>query len=99
MSSPPQLLLHFATLKTQLALLEDDLGLTHCTPEEVNIICALACLSPEGQFCAVSDLRDHPLCHRMTKPTFYRALASLAALGWITKASGARSGLYALIRK
>lgn len=100
MAVTTNLLLHFATLKTQLALLEDDLNLARCTPDEVNIICALACLSSgTGSFCAVSDLREHPLCNRMTKPTFYRALASLAAMGWITKAEGARSGLYALARQ
>lgn len=91
------LLAHFAMLRTQLVALEADLGLDGIGEDEINIICALANSSPTAtDACAVNDLRVHPLCRRMSKPTFYRAMASLMSTGWVSRTGSVRSGIYAL---
>lgn len=91
------LLLHFATLRIQLVSLEADLGLDQRSPDEINLICALAQMSPtEATPCSSRDLRDHHLCRRMSRPTFFRAVASLIEAGWVSKAGSVRSGLYTL---
>lgn len=88
------ILSHYARLRRQLAALEVDLGLDAFTPDEVGLISAIVDLESTTGPAQVHDLREHLLCRRLSKPTFYRALQRLVQRGAVRRIGSERSGLY-----
>lgn len=74
--------------------MEADIGLDSFSPDEVGIISAIVDLEGTTGPAQVHDLRDHPLCNRLSKPTFYRALQRLMGRGVVRRIGSERSGLY-----
>jgi hypothetical protein len=87
-------LTHFAHLRTQLALMEKDIGLGGLSGEEIDLLCAVVEVAGFRDAASVPKLREHPLCLRLTKPTFYRALSRLMEKRFLHKEGGERSGRY-----
>jgi hypothetical protein len=88
------LLSHFAQLRAQLALMETDIGLGGLSGEEIDVLCAVVEVAGFRDAALVPKLREHPLCHRLSKPTFYRALSRLMEKRFLHKEGGERSGRY-----
>lgn len=89
---------HLARLRELVASMERDLSLDRFTPDERNVICAIASLQETAVDGSVhsSAIKLHQLCADMSKPTFYRVLASLLQHKVIVKTGTERAGTYAL---
>lgn len=94
---PNQLLPRLAKLYELVASLEQDLGLDTFSDEERAMIYAMTVASQAGsdQFQS-ADIKDHPLCRKISKPTFYRNLKKLVHKGVVLPAPGRKTGTYVL---
>ena len=77
--------------------MEQDLGLDTFSDEERAMIYAMTASTQIGaeQFQS-ADIKDHPLCRKISKPTFYRNLKKLVHKGVVLPAPGRKSGTYVL---
>lgn len=75
-------------------MMEADIGLGGLSGEEIDVICAVVEVAGLKGAAVVTSLREHPLCSRLSKPTFYRALSRLIDKRFLRKDGGERSGLY-----
>lgn len=89
---------HLARLRELVASMERDLALDSFSPDEKNVICAMASLEETASDGNVhsSDIKLHQLCSTMSKPTFYRVLSSLLRRNIIVKTGTERAGTYTL---
>ena len=75
-------------------MMEADIGFAGLSGEEIDVICAVVEVAGFVEAAGVTKLREHPLCSRLSKPTFYRALSRLIDKRLLRKEGGERSGLY-----
>ena len=94
---PNQLLSRLAKLYELVASMEEDLGLDTFSDEERAMIYAMTASTQVGteQFQS-ADIKDHPLCRKISKPTFYRNLKKLVHKGVVLPAPGRKTGVYVL---
>lgn len=94
---PNQNLSRLAQLYELVSLIEQDLGLDSFSDEERAMIYAMAITTQtvSSQFRS-ADIKDHPFCRKVSKPTFYRNLKKLLQKGVLSPAPGHKTGTYML---
>lgn len=93
----PSDLSHVAMLRVLALSMETDLGLDRLSGDERNLIYAMSALTADGQETLRSDeMKRHPLCRRLSHPTFYRALRALLDKGYVSRSGPRKTGTYHL---
>ena len=82
-----------ADLRQVLLNMEKDFGLAGLTETETKVLYAARLLKEDSQCVQLVDLLNHPMLGDMSRSTFFRAVKSLIAQGFITKnGEGKRAG-------
>lgn len=90
-------LARLAQLYELVSLIEQDLGLDSFSDEERAMLYAMiaAIRSGPNQFRS-ADIKDHPFCRKVSRPTFYRNLKKLIKKGVLSPAPNHKMGTYVL---
>lgn len=88
---------HIAKLRLLVTSMEEDLGLDKLSGDERSLLYAMSALSSDGaNELRSDDLKRHPLCRKLSHPTFYRALRSLLDKELVSRSGPRKTGTYSL---
>lgn len=76
--------------------MENGLGLSELSEAQRLTIAAAADLKSDQGYINTSALRQHPLTHNLSRPTYFRALQLLEEAGYLIRPPNVKRGTYIL---
>lgn len=83
-----------ASLRAMLHEMEQETGLDALSAGQRDVMYAAQAVSSDDGIATISDIQAHPLLKSMTRPTFFRHLATLGDQGLLERMGSGRSGRY-----
>jgi len=88
---------HIATLRVLVNSMEERFGLDRLTEDERKLIYAMSALSTDDSASVRSEeIKQHPLCRSLSRPTFYRVLRALQDKRVVSRTGSRNAAIYRL---
>jgi tmRNA-binding protein len=85
-------------LKQMLDDMEQDVGLASLSGVEKNVYLAAQDMKSSIGLVETKQILDHRFTQKMSRPTFFRALKSIEAKGWLSHSDGKKVGLFVVVK-
>ena len=90
----PNLFARLISIKLILEEMEQDLGLEALSEVEKNVYLAAQALKSNIGRVETKQIQAHPFTQNMSRPTFFRALKSIEAKGFVSRADSKKVGVF-----
>ena len=90
----PDLFARLISIKLILEEMEQDLGLEALSEVEKNVYLAAQALKSNIGRVETKQIQAHSFTQNMSRPTFFRALKSIEAKGFISRADSKKVGVF-----
>lgn len=86
-----------AALRAMLHEMEQETGLDTLSAGQRDVMYAAQAVSSDDGQASLQDIQSHPLLKGMTRPTFFRHLATLGEQKLLVRVGSERSGRYQIV--